>query len=1008
MNSKLVRDRLLASTIIAGALVASSAAMAQQAAPATGAATAAPEAAAPEEAATIVVTGSRIPQSPNLTSPSPITVVTSAEVQMQGATRIEDVINNLPQVISNQASSVSNGSDGTANADLRNLGPSRTLVLINGRRLMPGDPSSSSVPGNVAADLNMIPTALIKRVDVLTGGASSVYGSDAVAGVVNFVMDTDFTGISLDSNMGLYAHDNSSGRFQSLSQASGYPAPRGGVADGRTFDATLKLGVGTEDGRGHIVTYIGYRKINPILQADRDYSSCGLGVPDEGNEYVCSGSPNANPANFFLGNGDSYGVRPGGALGPQGALNLYNANPLNYYQRPDTRFTAGFFAHYDVSDAFKPYAEFNFMDDHTVAEIAPSGLFAGSGSISTLNCDNPLLSAAEVSTICAANNLVGQTFTNPDGTPYQRANVTIGRRDVEGGARQADFRHTSYRFVAGAKGDVGKGISYDVYGQYGSTVYSQVYRNELSRSRVIKATDVITDTRAGSPTFGQPVCRSVVDGSDPTCVPLNIFGTTPITPAALNYVEATGLQSGETRETVVSGSVTVLGSEYGLQSPWAQDGIGLNVGAEYRKESVHLDVDDEFLTGDLTGQGGPTTGIDGSFDVKELFAEVQVPIVSDRPFFSDLTLNGGYRFSHYSTAGSVSAYKGELVWAPVSDIRFRGGYNRAVRAPNTSELFSPQSVQLDGATDPCSGATPSFTLAQCSNMGVTASEYGRITANPAAQYQGLLGGNPQLKPEKADTFTAGVVVRPSFLPGFSASVDAFSIKVKNLISQIGADTILNQCGLTGDPTICSLVHRDSTGSLWLSTNGYVVDTNLNTGTLKTRGIDVSVAYNYRTSSMGSFGFSMAGTYTDEFRQVKAGADFDCVGYYGAICGSPQSKWRHNARVTWNTPWGFGLSTRWRYFSPVRLDSTSSNPSLAGDYFYLDRRIKAESYIDLTLTARVGDRYNFRIGVNNLFDKQPPILSQDASPIGSFGNGNTYPGTYDAAGRYLFIGFTVDM
>jgi outer membrane receptor protein involved in Fe transport len=1008
MQNKTIRQCLLASTMITGVIMALPAhAQTAPAAPVDQAATAADQTVpadptaggtpATQQAGDIVVTGSRI-ASPNLVSASPITVVNAQDIKLQGATRIEDVLNNLPQAFATQASSVSNGSTGTATLNLRNLGDQRTLVLVNGRRLMPGDPVSKSS----ASDINVLPGNMIKRIDVLTGGASSVYGSDAVGGVVNFVLDTDFTGVSVDANYGVYNHDNNNRRLQNIVRGAGYSAPGGLTTDGRNFDVSMKIGAGTDDGRGHIVGYMSYRSIAAVAQGSRDYSACGLNAG--ASDFGCGGSATAAPANFTLTDGVQGGPPTQYTINGAGQLvagrTLYNANPLNYYQRPDTRYTAGFMAHYDVSDAFKPYAEFMFMDDRSVAQIAPSGDFSNT---STLNCGNPFLSAAQVSTFCRATNLSGVTTTNPDGSVTPVANVLIGRRNVEGGGRQADLTHTSYRFVAGFKGDIAKGVSYDVYGQYGTTKYNLIYRNEFSVSRTQKALDAVRNSA------GQIVCRSVVDGSDPNCVPLNIFGTAPITSAALNYVQVAGFQQGQTKETVINGSVTFRGGEYGIQSPFANEGVGLNIGGEYRKESLDLNVDQAFQTGDLAGQGGPTLPVSGSYNVKEFFAELQVPLVADRPFFHELTVAGGYRYSDYNLSGGVSSYKGQVTWAPVRDITFRGSYNRAVRAPNIQELFQSQSVQIDGATDPCAGTAPSATAAQCVNLGVPTNRYGLISENPSGQYNGLLGGNLNLKPETADTFTAGVILRPSFLPGFNLTVDAFSIKVKDYINIIGADTILNQCAQTGAQAFCGLINRDANGSLWQTPNGFVVDTNLNSGSVKTRGIDINAGYTYRLAEAGTISATFTGTYVDEFTYDKApGISFDCAGLYGAQCGQPQAKWRHQVRLTWQGSDGIGLSGRWRYIDPTRFENTSSNPNLAGPSFVLDRRIPAQSYFDLAVTARVADKYTFRIGANNLLDREPPVLTQTASPIGSFGNGNTYPGIYEPLGRYIFAGLTIDM
>lgn len=958
------------------------------------------------EQSDIVVTGSRIPQA-NLRAASPVTVVSEQEVKLNASTRIEDLINNLPQAFASQSSSVSYTSPGTATVNLRNLGDQRTLVLVNGRRLMPGDPKSKAG----AADVNNIPQQLVKRVELLTGGASSVYGSDAVAGVVNFILDNKFEGISLDASYGFYVHNNDSNRFQDLSRAFGAAAPSGTEVDGQQFEVSLKTGVATSDGRGHVVGYAGYRKVSSVVQGDRDFSSCTINPgPAGASEYVCGGSATAAPANFTLRDAVAGGPPTSYTLNASGALvtgrSLYNANPFNYFQRPDERYTAGVMADYELSDAVKPYAEFMFMDDSTSVQLSPSGIF---GNVTTISCSNPLLSAAQVSTFCRASNLVRPSagavptvFFNPDGTPYNRANVVINRRNVEGEVRDADIRHTAYRFVMGTRGDLAKGVSYDVYGQFGRTTLSQSTREDISVVKANRAIDVIAGPN------GAPVCRSVVDGSDPNCVPLNYFGTGPVSPAALNYIRAGGLIQGKTSETVINGSVTFLGQEYGLQLPWTDTGIGLNIGAEYRKETLSLDVDQGFASGDLAGELGATAGIRGEYDVSDVFAELQIPIANNKPLLEELSINGGYRYSHYSTAGSAHAYKGELVWAPIRDIRFRASYNRAVRAPNVQELFLAQTVQNDGATDPCAGARPTFTQAQCRNLGVAANLYGLIQANPSNQYKGLVGGNPNLKPEKADTVTLGVILQPSILPGLSATIDLFSIKVDDIIDTLGTDTILQQCGRTGDPALCSLVRRDASGTLWQTVDGYTINTNINAGSLKTRGIDIGASYRRSVGKLGTIGVNFAGTYVDEFTRDKIGITFDCAGLYGAQCRSPQSKWRHSLRVSWDSPGGIGISARWRYLSATKYESTSSNPALARPFFPLDARIPAFSHFDLSLTARIRDNISLRVGANNIFDKNPPILSSAASPVASRGNGNTYPGIYDASGRYLSVGISIDL
>ncbi len=1014
------RNRLLATSLLVGATLVCTPAFAQVAAPGNAPANSGPiEGQTPSVAAVsatdassggdIVVTGSRIPQ-PNLTSASPVTVINSQDIKLTGTTRIEDLINQLPQAFGDQGGNISNGSTGTSTVNLRNLGSQRTLVLINGRRLVPGDPTSS------AADLNFIPASLVKRVDVLTGGASATYGADAVGGVVNFIMDDNFSGFRIDGQYSLYQHDNNtnkSGIRDALNNA-GFGFPDGNSANGGTIDTTVTIGGGFDDNRGHVVAYAGYRRANAVLQGSRDYSSCGFtGSTKVAGIAKCSGSATSN--NFILydpalGTSTFYQLGQGRTLVP--GSNVYNFGPTNYYQRPDERYTTGFFAHYDVSDAFKPYIEGMFMDDRTSAQIAASGDF---GNTTTINCDNPLLSAQELGVVCSPSNLISvdggfvgtsgaaaATFVDPTtGKTYNQGFLQVLKRNTEGGPRVADFQHTSYRLVVGAKGDIAKGISYDAYYQYGRTNFAETYLNDVSVSRLTKALDVVNVN-------GVNQCRSVQNGTDANCVPYDIFAPGAVTQGALNYIQAPGFQRAQVSEQVAHGDMTFQLGEYGLKSPLADDGVALNAGVEYRRESLNLQTDLEFSTGDLAGQGGATLPVSGAFDVKEVFAEVRAPLVHDN-FIYDLTIDGGYRYSSYGIGGnttSTSTYKGEVDFSPVKDITIRGSYNRAVRSPNIQELFSPQSVALDGSTDPCAGFQITAADTGCLAQGLAVGQ--TVAANPASQYNGLIGGNPNLKPETADTYTVGLVLQPRFVPGLAITVDAFSIKVKNVIQGIGEDTILSTCTSTANPLFCGLIHRDQFGSLWRTPAGYVQDTTLNVGSVKTRGIDVGGSYSHQLGAIGSIGAEFTGTYLDKFTTNNEVSDpYNCAGYYGTQCGTPAPKWRHRARLTYTLPNGIGLSAQWRYFGKVRVDHSSSNATLSGSFPLVDARIPSQSYFDLTATARIGDHYSLRLGVQNILDKQPPLISQsDLSPV--FGNGNTYPNVYDGLGRYIFAGITLDL
>ncbi|MDB2693977.1 TonB-dependent receptor [Erythrobacter sp.] len=1005
----------------------------------------------------ILVTGTRIKQ-PNLESASPVTVLGAAEIAQTGTTRVEDLVNSLPQVFAGQGSTVSNGSTGTATLNLRGLGSERNLVLVNGRRLVPGDPTSS------AADINVIPAAMIQRVDVLTGGASSVYGADAVSGVVNFVLDTEFEGFKFDTQYSFYNHNNRAGSdVTGALDARGFPYPSGMSADGGTFDATLAFGSSFDDGRGHAMGYVGYRKINPVTQDRRDYSACALSsatataVQGGADRYTCGGSATSPTGTVFYNDsptgliGDPDFTSTVGQFGPNRTIlpgfTPYNFAPRNYYQRPDERYTAGVFADYEISPALNPYMEFMFMDDRTVAQIAESGNF---GNTLSINCDNPLLSDEQRGLLCDNENLLvsplpGDAFTtvgnvaaenaarierdigepllqttpfnffDAAGNTYNRGFAQILRRNLEGGPRQDDLQHTSYRAVLGMRGDLDEVWSYDAYYLYGRTNFAQTYLNDFSVTRLQRALDVVDD---GS---GNAVCRSVLDGTDPNCVPYDIFSPGTVSPsqASINYLATPGFSRGIVSEQVASAYVSGALGSYGIQSPWASEGVGLVLGAEYRKENLDFQSDVAFQTGDLAGQGAPTLPVQGSFNVKEFFTEARIPIVQDSWLY-DFSVTGGYRYSDYSTGNQTDTYKIEGELAPTADIRIRGGYNRAVRAPTVQDLFAPQRVALDGSTDPCSGFEITAADTGCLAQGLSVGQF--VAANPASQYNGFIGGNPDLTPEVADTYTVGAVLTPTFLPGFTASVDYFNIKIDEAITGIGADTIVSACTATADPAFCDLINRDNSGSLWRSSNGFVINTQQNIGGIKTAGIDVNAGYTRQIGSAGRLSLSFVGTWLDELT-VDTGIDipgldrtYDCVGLYGNTCGTPTPEWRHQARVGFDFTNGIGASVRWRHFGSVTLDAVEDNtnlfsggatgPAPGGVARPGSAGFGAQNYFDLALTFEVGDNYNFRFGANNILDKSPPLTGQQSCPAG-FCNGNTFSQVYDALGRYIYAGVTLD-
>ena len=981
---------------------------------ATSAYAAAAADAAAGEVSEIVVTGTRIP-SPNLTSIAPVTTVGNADIKAQGVTRMEDITNSLPQVFAGQGSSITNGATGAATVDLRGLGPARTLVLIDNRRLMGGDPTTRSV----AADLNFIPAALVERVDVLTGGASATYGADAVAGVVNFIMLKNFEGVRVDAQYSGYQHDNNNSTGQAALTAaaktaiipSQFTIP-GNLFEGEGSEVTLALGVNAPDGKGNITAYATYRQNNAILERDRDFSACTLATTAAG--FGCSGSGTAFPARVgnFLVDPTTFNT-----FRPRVATDVFNFGPANFFVRPDERYSLGAFAHYEIAPWATAYMDAMFMDDLSTAQIASGGIFASTFSV---NCANPLLSAQEKSVLVPTAATGGGTCaTNPAGI----FTGTLARRllDAEQTGRLTTFRHTDYRIVIGLRGDLGKNWNYDGYLQYGTVQVQNRQSGNFNTTRINQSLNAVN-----SPTG--PICNPAAN-PDPGCVPINIFTSQLISPAAIKFLSISSFNSGNITERVASLAFTGKLADYGIKSPYAAEGVGVAMGAEYRRE--HLDTVADFLAnnGLVNGNGGANPPVNGGFDVYELFGEARVPLVSDMPWAKDLALELGYRFSNYSSIGDTNTYKVAGDWEVVDGLRFRGGYNRAVRAPNVVELFAPQVVGLDptATQDPCGGlaanaAANAAKIANCANLfHLTTAQVLAIEANPANQYNGQGGGNPNLKPEISDTYTGGVVWQPKFAPGLSVSLDYFNIKVDQFITRIGATLELNQCVNNNNQAFCSLVHRDANGSLFLSNNGFTVDTTLNTGSLKTTGVDLNVNYHTDLSNLGlgdngGLAVSMVGTWLDELdtQPLAGGPTYNCKGLYGTICGTPSPEWRHKARITWNTPYAYGdwfkslsLSAQWRYFGKVSLDAYDSDPQLVNPalQFPVEQHISSQSYIDLTANFTVHNNLNFRVGVNNVFDKDPPLTANNLPA--TVGNGNTFPQVYDALGRFIFVGLTAD-
>lgn len=997
MRTQKTRNRLLSTTMIGGfaALAFAAPAMAQ-------------DAPAPQDDTQldeIVVTGSRIPQT-NLVTTSPVTQVTGEDIDVAGVTRVEDLISQLPQAFAAQNSTVANGASGTATVSLRNLGSSRTLVLIDGRRMGYGSPNDD------AADLNQIPEQLVERVEVLTGGASAVYGSDAIAGVVNFIMRKDFEGVQLDAQYGFYQHNNDYDGVgnlraeiarRALTNPAQFQLPDDNVIDGESRSVNLTLGASTADGRGNVMAYAGYRNNNPILQADRDYSACALGAPNAGSgptTFSCGGSGTSFPGQFtdFATFAYTIDQTTGDFVPYNGNVNAYNFGPVNYYQRPDERYTLGAFGRYQVNDKAEVFAQLMFSDYQSIAQIAPSGSFF---SVADINCDSPLLSAQQSAAIGC---------TPADILAGNRTPMYVARRNVEGGGRQDSLNYTSYRGVAGVRGEITDGWNYDVAAQFSRVRLSRTYLNDFSVTRLTRALDVVD-------VGGVPTCRSVVDGTDANCVPYDVFSVGGVTPEALDYLQIPLMQAGETTQQVVTAAIT---GDTGWSMPTASDTLKVAFGAEYRRDALGSTTDVSFQTGDGAGQGGPTIGFTGDTDVAEVFGEFQLPLANDQPWAYSASIDGAYRRSEYENFGT-DTYKIGADYAPIEDIRFRASYSRAVRAPNVIELFTAQGFNLfDADYDPCDavnrpaadGPVPASCIGTNTWQVTAAQSTSGALNSPAGQYNFLQGGNQSLEPEEADTFTIGAVWAPAYLPRFNISVDYFDIQVDGAIQTLGALNTLNLCYEQGDAAACNRVNRNpGSGQLWIG-DGNVEDLNINIGGFQTSGVDVNANYgvdleDWGMPTYGSLQFSFVGTWLNELvTDTGAGTTnsvYDCTGFYANQCGVPNPEWRHRARMTWVTPWDMSLSGTWRHYSEVEIAVLAADGSLNNGGARIDRYFDAENYLDLAATWQVMDTVTLRAGVNNVLDNDPQL----SYSVGTTGNGNTYPQLYDALGRYFFFGVTAN-
>ena len=956
----------------------------------------------------VVVTGTRIAD-PNVTSSSQITSIDGEELLVRGITRVEDYLNDLPQISPGQSITNSNGASGTATANLRNLGCSRTLVLMNGRRMVSG-----TTGGGNCADLNTVPTLLLDKVEVLTGGASSVYGSDAVAGVVNFILDDEFVGMKSSFYHGFYQHKNDNSSLRDLVASYDYALAPKDVTTGDTEKVSVAFGGEIDGGKGHITAFMEHTDTKPILQGEYDISACALRSGFSG----CGGSSTIPPGRWADFGGYSAGgfvnVDPtitgvdfkvlGNEFVPR-AGQAYNYNPTNFFQRPDDRFNSGFFGKYEVSDNAEVYVDMTYMKSESNAQIAYSGTF---GNITALPCYNAFLSEQQYNAACGDWTGMGgdhaPDFASGAAALAYLANLDLAvgdgsilgykaplyslKRNVEGNPRQSIFAYKSFTQTVGVRGDINDNWSYDAYYQTSNVVYNNEYRNDLSVTAINRAVDVVSVN-------GVPTCVSALNGTDSTCVPYNLFqgglpgdqgiqGVIDGGQELQNYIANSTYINGDGEQTTFTAYVT---GDTGYSIPGAPGNVSVVAGFESRELSSDFRPDLPSRTGDRSGSGGATLPLGGSYDVDEFFVELGIPVTDT------VSMDAGFRSADYSTGNDTTAMKLGAFWTVNDKVSVRGSFQTSQRHANLAELYQGIGQGLvDLDYDPCgidpdTGAAPIATQEQCLNTGLPANLYGTDLKSPADQYNIQTGGNPNVAPEESESMTIGVVLNP--MDGLTLTVDYFDITVEDGIGTVSPKTALDKCIETGAAAFCNLINRNPVnGSLWL-TGGYISAQITNISEEQTSGIDVIFDYSVDTN-WGPLVVSGVTTLLDSYDiiELPGEAAIGCSGNWGGSCGkNPMPEVMGSYTVGLTTEFDTDVILGVRYLGET--DDLNAN----------DIDFDAYTYLDATAIYSVNDNMSVTLGVSNLLDKEPGYTSDAGTAPG---NGNTFPGYFDAFGRHIHL------
>ncbi|MDP9086911.1 MAG: TonB-dependent receptor [Pseudomonadota bacterium] len=931
------------------------------------------------QGADIVVTGSRIAR-PDFAAPNPIVSYSAAAIQQSGNTNITNFLLRIPALTGSRDVTQTSGGNGVSSGqfgiaglnelNLRNLGTNRTLVLVDGRRHVAGEANTAAV------DVNSIPTDLIDRVDVLTGAVSAVYGADGVTGVANFILKHDFDGLSARAQMGVSQYGDAANHFVS-------------VTAGRNF----------ADGRGNVTLAYEYNSDDPVANDDRkflQFANRDFLVPNPNYQAGVAGSyqnvlfrglryTNESPLGaVFVGNDaapsfDGFG-RPYDNGTPLSSAPYYGIGGVNtpvagFYQGdllPKTeRHDVNLLTHYDFSDAFKLSLEGKFVQNRAISSGSYLQTYGQAVAVTNPFVPDAIRQAA---------------LTAGADTLY------VNRDDNDYGRQQESDRRRTYRGVIDISGRISDHATYDAYFEYGRTDVQITRIGDRLADRYTQAIDAVL-----TPT-GQIVCRVTLTNPNSGCVPISLFGPGPATTQQLGYFQVNDVSNAGITQQVASASIS---GDFGQLFELPGGPVQFSFGGEYRKETSRFDPSANLVNSRFYEYDEPSLVLpsNGAFDVKEAFGELNVPLLKDTRFAKTLSFGAAGRYSRYSTVGNTQTWQFNGVYAPVRDITFRGSYGNAVRAPNIGELFQPRFSSSNFFTDPCTPAQinngTQFRAANCAatlgSVGATSS----AALQTGAFVNGVQSGNANLKAESARTWTAGVVFRPSFLRGFTASFDWYDIRLKDAINQVTPSDLANLCvdqQTTANP-FCAAITRASAAYLAANPNltalgfkvgsivGYTVSPQ-NVASFRTAGLDVNFDYLLTTAKAGTFDFRLVGGYVNrlEFTGIIGAPVTDNLDQ----SGRPQ--WNANFSPSW-TLGGFTLNYNLRWFDATLAfdrNTLAASPDIAAGRYI---RNDALWQHDLQAQYQITRGFAFYGGVTNLTDQKPDPASygtnNPVSPLGRY-------------------------